>query len=487
MSETVVSGRGPKTSPDVNVRDGAGNLVGSTNIGNGQRALNMVLFGGSSLVLETDGTQNDNQVLLNLVSGDDIQLVDDGDGNVTINSTAVAENYKSQVTVDDTTPGYLDDKILAGTGISVTKEHASGNEDLKIANTAPDQTVAITAGTKIDSVTGTYPNFTINATDQTYTPAVTTKGDLFTYSTTPTKLGVGTDAYLLTADHTTTTGLKWAAPPSSMVYPASGIAKSTGTAWDTSIAGTSSQFIKGDGSLDSTTYQTSGSYAASGINNDITALKGIVASDLGNADVSLDFTNTHAGKVTNITTDGTITAPTFSGALSGNASTATTAPTTAVLISQSTPQSLGDTTNRATKLWTTDIESTNAPTVGGVAVPTISSVSTITNKRNQKRCDVQTTTNTITPEISTYDIFARTAQAHDLVINNHSTSTPAESEMMEFRITGDATPRVITYGNLYITKSVPLPSTTIASKMTTLLFQWSVTLGQWILLSATQE
>ncbi len=132
-------------------------------------------------------------------------------------------------------------------------------------------------------------------------------------------------------------------------------------------------------------------------------------------------------------------------------------------------------------------EFTNGVTQGSVAIPTISSSSTLTNKRIQKRCDVQTTTNTITPEISTYDVFVRTAQAHDLVINNHSTSTPAESEMMEFRITGDATPRAITYGNLYITKSVPLPSTTIASKMTTLLFQWSVTLGQWILLSATQE
>jgi len=43
-------------------------------------------------------------------------------------------------------------------------------------------------------------------------PPVTTKGDVFTFSTIPTRLGVGANDTVLTADSTATTGLKWATP-----------------------------------------------------------------------------------------------------------------------------------------------------------------------------------------------------------------------------------------------------------------------------------
>lgn len=56
---------------------------------------------------------------------------------------------------------WVNNDITAGTGISVT----NGAGTISIANTAPDQTVALT-GAGTTTVTGTYPNFTITSADQ---------------------------------------------------------------------------------------------------------------------------------------------------------------------------------------------------------------------------------------------------------------------------------------------------------------------------------
>lgn len=161
--------------------------------------------------------------------------------------------------------------VTAGTGISASVANPTTTPVITITNAAPDQTVVLTAGTGI-GVTGTYPNFTITNTSPssggtvtnvtatapltssggttpdistsmatnkligrstagvgvmeeisvgtglslsggtlsaTATSPLTTKGDLYTYSTTNDRLPVGTNGQILAVNSATATGLEW--------------------------------------------------------------------------------------------------------------------------------------------------------------------------------------------------------------------------------------------------------------------------------------
>jgi len=66
------------------------------------------------------------------------------------------------------------------------------------------------------TLTGTGSGFTFSGNMSTITlvSPLTTKGDLYTRSTVGTRLGVGTDGFVLTARSAETTGLKWEAASS---------------------------------------------------------------------------------------------------------------------------------------------------------------------------------------------------------------------------------------------------------------------------------
>lgn len=126
--------------------------------------------------------------------------------------------------------------------------------------------------------------------------------------------------------------------------------------------------------------------------------------------------------------------------------------------------------------------------VEGVVVPTVSSTNTLTNKRKQPRVYSTTNNASLTPEIDTYDIFHLTAMSAATTINNHSTSTPADGELMQFRFLDNGTARALTWGTNYVAKAgVSLPTTTVLSKNLTVLFEWNANLSKWNLLSSGQE
>jgi len=72
----------------------------------------------------------------------------------------------------------------AGTGISITGSPITTSGTLNIANTAPDQTVVLTASTGI-STSGTYPNFTITNSAPDQTVALTAGTGISTSGTYP--------------------------------------------------------------------------------------------------------------------------------------------------------------------------------------------------------------------------------------------------------------------------------------------------------------
>jgi len=93
------------------------------------------------------------------------------------------------------------------------------------------------------AISDTLANLNVAITDATLTPSpLTTKGDIWVYSTINDRLPIGTDTQVLSADSTAATGLKWVAASSGMVYPGAGIALSTGSAWGTSITDNSANW-----------------------------------------------------------------------------------------------------------------------------------------------------------------------------------------------------------------------------------------------------
>ncbi len=127
--------------------------------------------------------------------------------------------------------------------------------------------------------------------------------------------------------------------------------------------------------------------------------------------------------------------------------------------------------------------------VGEIA--TLADAQTLTNKRIDPRVDSQASTSTITPEISAFDMYVRTLQATNILIKNHvgtGGDAPNNGNKQLIVITGDATPRSITYESNYVGYSgLLLPSVTVASSCTKLLFMWRSSISKYDLIGLNQQ
>lgn len=116
-------------------------------------------------------------------------------------------------------------RVPGATGIQPSIVDAKGDI---IAATAADSVSRLAVGANNQVLTA--DSATATGLKWAAPDPLTTKGDLFTFSTTEDRLAVGANNTVLTADSSTATGLKWAAPTSgSMTQIASGSLSSTAT------------------------------------------------------------------------------------------------------------------------------------------------------------------------------------------------------------------------------------------------------------------
>ena len=163
---------------------------------------------------------------------DDTDLVKDG--------AAAIRTLGSSI---DTTTKNLNPETTLG---DLAYRSATANVKTRLALGSAGQVLRVNSG-------GNAPEWATTA-DQT---PLTTKGDLFTFSTVDARLGVGANGTLLTADSSEATGLKWAAPAASTptyrgaaVYLTSSISIPN-NAW--TVVGWTNEFFDSDAYHDNST------------------------------------------------------------------------------------------------------------------------------------------------------------------------------------------------------------------------------------------
>lgn len=113
---------------------------------------------------------------------------------------------------------------------------------------------------------------------------------------------------------------------------------------------------------------------------------------------------------------------------------------------------------------------------------------TLTGKRLTPR--VTTITSHAAPTINTDNCDAVTITALAEAITSMTTNlsgTPANFDMLFFRIKDDGTARAIAWGASFASRGATLPTTTVLGKVLYVLFAWNSVASTWDCISTTSE
>lgn len=152
--------------------------------------------------------------------------------------------------------------------------------------------------------------------------------------------------------------------------------------------------------------------------------------------------------------------------------------------------SIAATGSRVTKGWFTDLEVTNAPTLGGVAIPSISSTNILTNKTLIATTNVVEEITAITDSATPTPTGGSLRNAFDVTALGQAATfaapsgSPANWNRLVIRIKDNGTARALTWNSIYRASSdLALPTTTILSKTLYCGFIYNSTATKWDLVA----